>query len=61
MIIRRAKEILNSSDTIDVVYQKNPVWIEYVNEDLETAYVRSLDNKNRMEVPILDLIEKEKH
>lgn len=60
MFIRRVHEILNTTDTVNVVYQDNPVWIEDVDNNRETAYVRFLDNSSRLEVPIIDLIEIEK-
>lgn len=61
MFIRRVHEILNTSDTVNVVYQNNPVWIEDVDNNRETAYVRFLDSSSRLEVPIIDLIEIEKN
>ncbi|SHH50673.1 H-type small acid-soluble spore protein [Tepidibacter thalassicus] len=57
MFIRRAQEILQSNDIVEVLYKNEPIWIERVDNKTETAYVRSLNNDKRMEVPILDLIE----
>ncbi|SHK09592.1 H-type small acid-soluble spore protein [Tepidibacter formicigenes] len=59
MFIRRAKEIVQSNDTIEVLYKNEPIWIEHVYSETETAYIRSLNNDKRMEVPILDLVENE--
>lgn len=60
MFIRRAEEIVHSQDVVQVFYKNNPVWIEKVDNNRETAYVKFLDNTTRMEVPLIELIEIEK-
>ena len=54
--IQRAKQILNSSEQIEVLYQGTPVWIENVkdNNKVEVSY---LDTSNSIEVPVNNLVE----
>lgn len=55
----RAKQILNSKDRIDVFYQGTPVWIEDVN-DKDVAQITLLSGaKQRMDVSVNWLSEKE--
>lgn len=53
----RAKEILNSNNSIEVLYRGEPVWIENV-KDTNTAVITNLDNKRTEEVPVYLLVEK---
>ena len=57
MILRRATEILQSNDTVEVLYQNEPIWIENIDSRTETVYVKSLNNDKRMVVPIVELTE----
>ncbi|WFD10445.1 H-type small acid-soluble spore protein [Tepidibacter hydrothermalis] len=57
MILRRATEILQSDDNIQVLYQNEPVWLENIDSRTETVYVKSLNNDKRMVVPIIELTE----
>ncbi|PKM79638.1 MAG: H-type small acid-soluble spore protein [Firmicutes bacterium HGW-Firmicutes-14] len=41
MDYHRAQEIINSPDIIKVLYNNDPVWIEKLNPDKETALVSS--------------------
>ncbi|WP_099191003.1 H-type small acid-soluble spore protein [Tepidibacter mesophilus] len=59
MILRRATEIIQSNDTVEVLYQNEPVWLENIDSRTETVYVRSIDNDKRMVVPIVELVENE--
>ncbi len=59
MILRRATEILQSNDNVEVLYQNEPIWIENIDSRTETVYVKSLNNDKRMVVPIVELFEKE--
>ncbi len=52
----RAKEILNSQESIQVLYQGAPVWIESVKAN-NTAEVTRLDSKNKEQVPVYMLVE----
>ncbi|KXZ40629.1 small acid-soluble spore protein H (minor) [Alkalithermobacter thermoalcaliphilus JW-YL-7 = DSM 7308] len=61
MQIRRAKEIVASPENVEVIYKGKPVWIESINNQTNSAYVRYLDNSERMEVPVMELVENEKH
>ncbi|OPJ55049.1 H-type small acid-soluble spore protein [Alkalithermobacter paradoxus] len=61
MQIRRAKEIVTSPESIEVIYKGKPVWIESINNQTNSAYVKYLDNSERMEVPVMELVENEKH
>lgn len=57
MILRRATEILQSNDNVEVLYQNEPVWLENIDSRTETVYVKSLNNDKRMVVPIVELTE----
>jgi H-type small acid-soluble spore protein len=52
----RAKQIMNSQATIEVLYMNSPVWIENVMEN-NLAQVTYLDNNKKDEVPIYKLVE----
>ncbi|WP_163192980.1 H-type small acid-soluble spore protein [Clostridium thermarum] len=57
MDIKRAKEILeNTGDTIQVLYQGAPVWLENI-KDNNTAVVSFIENHRKEEVPIYKLVE----
>jgi len=44
MDVGRAKQIVDSPETIEVLYQGVPVWIQNVNEGNETARVYTREN-----------------
>jgi H-type small acid-soluble spore protein len=53
----RANEILNNKgDTIEVLYQGSPVWLEDV-KDTNTAVVSFIENHRKEEVPVYKLVE----
>ena len=54
--LSRAQEILNSPDTIPVLYQGSPVWIEKIL-NAESAEVTLLDRQERITVPVSKLVE----
>ncbi|HSQ87503.1 H-type small acid-soluble spore protein [Romboutsia sp.] len=61
MQLRRAAEILNSNENNNTIvyYQNNPVIIVSVDNNIGTAYVKSVnDDNNRFEVDLEQLIEK---
>lgn len=53
----RAKEILNSTKSIEVQYENKPVWIEEVDDTRNVAKVRRLDNGMHLTVSVNDLHE----
>ena len=53
----RAKQILNSTNTFEVQYENNPVWIEDVDDISNVAKVRRLDNGMHLTVSVNDLHE----
>lgn len=52
----RAKQILSSSETIQVLFQGQPVWIDALHAD-QFAEVSFMDSKERRQVPINKLEE----
>jgi len=58
MKLKRAEEILNSKDNIDVFYRNSPVWIEDLDSNKDNADIIILDSKARLNVPVWDLNEK---
>lgn len=52
----RAKQILQSPDPVQVLYQGTPVWLEKV-KDNNVAEVTRLDRQDRIEVPVYLLVE----
>lgn len=61
MQLRRATEIVNSKDTnITVYYKENPVTILSIDNNIGTAYVKSLHGESRFEVDLEQLSEYEK-
>ena len=59
MDIKRVEEIINSKGIIEVTYKNSPVWIESVIKDNATAHVKLLSSNEAMNVPVLELAEKE--
>lgn len=58
MQLRRASEIVNSKDeNVIVYYKQNPVTIESVDNNIGTAYVKSLHGDTRFEVDLEQLSE----
>lgn len=58
MDLQRAKEIINSPDNIQVLYQDKSIWIESLNEEEQTAMVTTdAQFKEKMTVPIGQLEE----
>lgn len=58
MQLRRAAEIVNSKDeNVIVYYKQNPVTIESVDNNIGTAYVKSLHGNTRFEVDLEQLSE----
>ncbi|SFG83843.1 small acid-soluble spore protein H (minor) [Desulfotomaculum arcticum] len=58
MDVQRAQQIINSRETIEVLHNGLPVWIEGVTPGSNTAKVRSLHGKEAtLEVPVAELME----
>lgn len=57
MDLHRIHEIMISPDKVKVLYKDHPVWIEEVDNNSETAQIRSLDTRKVMGVYIEDLID----
>jgi H-type small acid-soluble spore protein len=56
----RAKEIMESLGYTNVTYKNELVWIENIKGNHQTAFVKNMDSKNEMEVPLEELEESEK-
>lgn len=56
MDLGRAQEILKSPETIQVLYQGTPVWIEKVHST-NSAEVTLLNNNEKINVPVNELME----
>lgn len=52
----RARQIVESLGVIEVLYNGSPVWIENIKEN--TAEVSYIDTKNKAEVQVDKLIER---
>ena len=57
VLTQRASEILKSPDTIKVLYNNTPVWIDSIDETKQTAGIRLLETGNTLEVPVNELRE----
>ena len=57
MDVSRAKQILQSPEKIQVLYQDTPVWIEEVREN-NVALVSRPGNQGSFEIPVYMLVEK---
>lgn len=57
MRLEEAEEIYNSRGVINVTYKNNPVWIEDIQRESQTAHVKDLQTDELKEVPILELKE----
>lgn len=56
MDFSRVKEIINSENTIEVLYNNQPIWINNLDPHDHTAQVTDADEKS-MNVPVEDLVE----
>ncbi|MDI6709853.1 MAG: H-type small acid-soluble spore protein [Bacillota bacterium] len=58
MNFERARRIVNAEETIDVLLNGAPVWIEDLDPETNTARVRLVDgSKKSVEVPVAELVE----
>jgi H-type small acid-soluble spore protein len=53
----RAKQILESTESIQVLYEGSPVWLESIGEN-NIATATKLDSSVKIEVPVYMLVEK---
>jgi H-type small acid-soluble spore protein len=53
---KRAREIMNSGETIQVLYQGSPVWLNGV-KDNNVADITRMDRQEKLEVPVYLLVE----
>ncbi|RKQ33549.1 H-type small acid-soluble spore protein [Oceanobacillus halophilus] len=54
----RAQEIAQSADTIQVMYEDKPIYIQHVDENTDTARVFPLNEpEHEFEVNLSDLVE----
>lgn len=57
MITNRVREILESTDNLEVLHNGNQVWIENIDTSSDTAKVRVLENNQNIVVPVNELTE----
>jgi small acid-soluble spore protein H (minor) len=57
MQAKRASEIINSPDTIEVLYNNTPVWINSVDESKQVAGIKLLETSSVLQVPVSELRE----
>ncbi|KOA19662.1 small, acid-soluble spore protein H [Clostridium homopropionicum DSM 5847] len=56
MDLHEAHEIITSSNKIKVLYKGLPIWIEEIDNNSETAQIRSLTTREVMGVYVKDLV-----
>ena len=52
----RAQQIMQSPESLQVLYQGSPVWLENINSN-NTVKVTRLDSNDKIEVPVYMLVE----
>lgn len=57
MKLKRAEEIYNSADKIEVFYRNSPVWINNIDPNKDNVDITLLDSNTTMNVPVWDLRE----
>jgi small acid-soluble spore protein, H-type len=58
MDLKRARQIINSEETIEVLHNGTPVWIESLNPENFTATVKPLNDRgSSRQVPLGELEE----
>lgn len=57
MDIERVKEIMNSPENIEVLYNHHSVWIDGIDDKAKRVKVRILDLKENVYVPLDDLVD----
>lgn len=56
MNFHRAEEIINSDETIEVLYNNKPVWINNLDPDRRIAQITDSE-QNSLDVPVEELFE----
>jgi small acid-soluble spore protein H (minor) len=59
MNVKRAREIVQSKDTITVTYQGTKVWIDGVDENSATARIHVENNPDEEKVVAVDLLQEQ--
>lgn len=58
MDIQRARQILYADETITVLHNSSPIWIESLSSKDNTVMVRPMDSKDGLrELPVAELLE----
>lgn len=57
MDIKRATKIIESLGVIEVNYKGDPVWLENINKESNTAKVKNINTDKELNVEISDLKE----
>lgn len=57
MKLKRAEEIFNSANKINVFYRDSPVWIDHVDSVKDNVDITLLETNTTLNVPIWDLRE----
>ncbi|MCT4604536.1 MAG: H-type small acid-soluble spore protein [Marinisporobacter sp.] len=57
MITKRANEIINGEENIEVLYKGISVWLENINTSTEMSTIRVLENNEMITVPLSELRE----
>lgn len=53
---KRAQQIVDSRDNIEVLFDGTPVWIERIDEN-NTAHITYLESNRKQVVPLYKLVE----
>ena len=56
MDINRVKEIMSSPENVEVLYESHPVWLDGVDDKAGMVKVRILDKREKVYVPVEDLV-----
>jgi len=57
MKLKRAEEIFNSANKIEVFYRNDPVWIDNIDPSKDNVDITLLDTNTTLNVPVWDLRE----
>ncbi|MCY6354602.1 H-type small acid-soluble spore protein [Clostridium sp. ZS2-4] len=59
MDMKRLHEIITNRENVKIMYDGHPVWIERVDNDTETAQIRTLDTREVKGVYVKELVNTE--
>lgn len=57
MKLKRAEEIFNSANKIEVFYRNDPVWIDNIDPNKDNVDITLLQTNTTLNVPVWDLRE----